>query len=56
MCKVIEINSMREKCVYVEFQGISHAYISKFPNVIDRSMFPYQNDTYFRHVGEHVYY
>ena len=26
--QVIDISSVREKCVYVEFQGISNAYIS----------------------------
>jgi len=33
--QVIDISSVREKCVYVEFQGISHAYISKFPNFME---------------------
>jgi len=33
--QVIEVSSVREKCVYVELQGISHAYISKFPNFME---------------------
>ncbi|KAJ7373292.1 hypothetical protein OS493_012883 [Desmophyllum pertusum] len=33
--EVIDVSSVKEKCVYVEFQGISHAYISKFPNFIE---------------------
>ena len=33
--QVISISSVTEKCVYLEFQGISHAYISKFPNLIE---------------------